>query len=216
MPASGSSTHSTRTRTLAVVAVILALALGAYAFANVGRFFTADDPVQKADAIFVLAGSTMDRPLEAVDLYQEGYAPRIVLTRETPERGILISARRGAVLPFKADQARDAMIQLGVPMDAIVVPPRIHDNTAQEAQTLRALAREQRWRRVIVVAARYQTRRARMAMRRELRDTDIDVDVRGTRYDAVNPDQWWTSRGDWRWVMSEGLKLLAYELGLGA
>jgi len=96
------------------------------------------------------------------------------------------------------------------------VPPRIHDNTAQEAQTLRALAREQRWRRVIVVAARYQTRRARMAMRRELRDTDIDVDVRGTRYDAVNPDQWWTSRGDWRWVMSEGAKLLAYELGLGA
>ena len=216
MPASGSSTRSTRTRTLAVVAIIITLALSAYAFANVGRFFTADDPVQKADAIFVLAGSTMDRPLEAVDLYQAGYAPRIVLTRETPERGILIIARRGVVLPFRADEARDAMIQLGVPMDAIVVPPRIHDNTAQEAQTLRALGREHRWRRVIVIAARYQTRRARMAMRRELRDTGIDVDVRGTRYDAVNPDRWWTSRGDWRWVMSEGAKLLAYELGLGA
>ena len=216
MPASGSFTRSTRTRTLAVVAIIITLALSAYAFANVGRFFTADDPVQKADAIFVLAGSTMDRPLEAVDLYQAGYAPRIVLTRETPERGILISARRGVILPFKADQARDAMIRLGVPMDAIVVPPRIHDNTAQEAQTLRALAREQHWRRVIVIAARYQTRRARMAMRRELWDTGIDVDVRGTRYDAVNPDRWWTSRGDWRWVLSEGAKLLAYELGLGA
>jgi len=187
-----------------------------YAFANVGRFFTADDPVQKADAIFVLAGSTMDRPLEAVDLYLEGYAPRIVLTRETPEQGILISAKRGVVLPFRADEARDAMIQLGVPMNAIVVPPRIHDNTAQEAQTLRALALEQHWRRVIVIAARYQARRARMAMRRELRDTGIDIDVRGTRYDVVNPDRWWTSRSDWRWVLNEGAKLLAYELGLGA
>jgi len=216
LPASGSSTRSPRTRTLAVVAILIALALSAYAFANVGRFFTVDDPVQKADAIFVLAGSTMDRPLEAVDLYQEGYAPRIVLTRETPEQGILISARRGVVLPFRADEARDAMIKLGVPMDAIVVPPRIHDNTAQEAQTLRALAMEQRWHRVIVIAARYQARRARMAMRRELRDTGIDIDVRGTRYDVVNPDRWWTSRSDWRWVLNEGAKLLAYELGLGA
>ena len=216
MPAPGSSTRSTRTRTLAVVAAIIALALLAYAFANVGRFFTADDPLQKADVIFVLAGSTMDRPLEAVDLYQQGYAPRIVLTRDTPEQALLITAKRGVVLPLKADAARDAMIQLGVPAAAIIVPPRVHDNTAQEAQTLRVLAAEQRWRRVIVISARYQARRARMAMRRELKNTDIDVEVRGTRYDVVNPDRWWTSRSDVRWVLNEGAKLLAYELGLGA
>jgi uncharacterized SAM-binding protein YcdF (DUF218 family) len=188
----------------------------AYAFANIGRFLTADDPIVKADAIFVLAGTTMDRPLEAVDLYQQGYAPRIVLTRETPERAILISATRGVTLPFKADAARDAMIRLGVPAAAILIPPRIHDNTAQEAQTLRALAHEHRWQHVIVISARYQARRARMAMRRELRDTAVDIEVRGTPYDEVKPDRWWTSRSDVRWVMSEGAKLLAYELGLGA
>jgi len=44
----------------------------------------------------------------------------------------------------------------------------------------------------------------------------FDIDVRGTRYDVVNPDRWWTSRSDWRWVLNEGAKLLAYELGLGA
>jgi uncharacterized SAM-binding protein YcdF (DUF218 family) len=216
LPAPGSPARITRNRTFAAVTGILALSLLAYAFVNVGHFLTEDDSIHKADAIFVLAGSTLDRPLEAVDLYQQGYAPRIVLTRETPERSILISARRGVVLPFKADVARDAMIQLGVPMAAIVVPPRIHDNTAQEAQTLRALAQEQRWRRVIVIAARYQTRRARMAMRRELEETGIDVELRGTRYEVVNPDRWWTSRSDLRWVLDEGAKLLAYELGLGA
>ena len=216
MPAPGSPVRITRNRTFAVVAGIIALALLAYAFANAGRFLTEDDPLHAADAIFVLAGTTMDRPLEAVDLYQQGYAPRIVLTRGTPERAILISARRGVVLPFESDVARDAIIQLGVPMTAVIVPPRIHDNTAQEAQTLRALAQEQHWRRVIVIAGRYQTRRARMAMRRELKDTGIDVELRGTRYDVVNPDRWWTSRSDLRWVLDEGAKLLAYELGLGA
>ena len=187
-----------------------------YAFANVGRFLTEDDPLQKADAIFVLAGSAMDRPLEAVDLYQQGYAPRIVLTRDTPERAIVVSARRGVTIPFRADVARDAMIGLGVPASAIVLPARIHDNTAQEAQTLRALAQENHWRRVIVVAARYQTRRARVAARREMRDTGIEVELRGTRYDAVNPDRWWANREDLRWVLDEGAKLIAYELGLGA
>ena len=216
MPAPGSPARFTRPRTFIAVAAIIVVALLAYAFANAGRFLTREDPIGKADAIAVLAGTRMDRALEAADLYNHGYAPRIVLSRQVPERSFAVLAERGITLPADADVTRDTLQKLGVPREAIVLPEQIHDNTAQEAQTLRQLAVENGWHRLIVVTSRYHLRRAGFALRREFRGAAIDVEMRGTRYDDVNPDRWWTSRKDWRWVLSEGGKLVAYELGLGA
>ena len=192
------------------------MASSAYAFLNAGRFLSTADAITRADAIVVLAGTRLNRPLEGVDLYQAGYAPTIVLTYEVPERAQIAAETRGVALPVVADEARDVMIKLGVPASAIILPERIHQNTAQEAQTVHALAREHGWRRVIVVTSPYHLRRAGFAMRRELDGTGIEVEMHPTRYEPANPDRWWTSRGDMRWVLDEGAKLVAYELGLGA
>ena len=108
------------------------------------------------------------------------------------------------------------MIKLGVPPSAIIQPARIHANTAQEAQTLHQLARQHGWRRIIVVTSPYHLRRAGFAMRRELKGTDVEVEMHGTRYQPAHPDRWWANREDLRWVLDEGAKLIAYELGLGA
>jgi uncharacterized SAM-binding protein YcdF (DUF218 family) len=191
-------------------------ALLAYAFANLGRFLTKEDPIEPADAIAVLAGTRMDRALEAADLYRRGLAPRIVLTQQTPERSFGVLAERGITIPNDAAVTRDVLQKLGVPATAIIVPPEIHDNTAQEAQTLHRLATTNKWHLLIVVTSKYHVRRAGFAMRRELAGTPIQVAMHGTSYEAANPDRWWTSRGDWRWVLEEGGKLVAYELGLGA
>jgi uncharacterized SAM-binding protein YcdF (DUF218 family) len=214
LPVPGSS-RLLRSRTFAI-SLVIALALAAYAFVNIGRFFTREDPLQNADAIAVLAGTRMNRPLEAADLYQQGLAPRIVLTRALPEQSFATLASKGITLPADADTARAVLQMLGVPHDALIVPDRIHDNTAQEGQTLRQLAMANGWHRLIIVTSRYHLRRARFAVRRELRGTGIEVMMHGSRYDDTNPDRWWTSRADWRWVLTEGPKLVAYELGLGA
>jgi uncharacterized SAM-binding protein YcdF (DUF218 family) len=211
----GSPPRFTFRRALAAVAVIL-FALVAYGFTQVGRFLTKEDAIQKADAIAVLAGTRMDRPLEAADLYKQGYAPRVVLTYGEPEAAFAALAARGVIVPPQADDARDIFIRLGIPADAIILPPRIHDNTAQEAQTLRELAQKNGWRRIIVVTSRYHLRRAGFAIRREMAGSGIEVEMHGTRYEAVNPERWWTTRVDLRWVLDEGAKLIAYELGLGA
>jgi uncharacterized SAM-binding protein YcdF (DUF218 family) len=215
LPSPGSSPRSALYRTLAVL-VVIALALSLYAFAHIGLYLTKEDPLRNADAIAVLAGTRMDRALEAADLYQRGYAPRIVITREKPERSFAALAERGVALEPDADVTRDVLQRLGVPAAGIMIPDAVHDNTAQEAQTLRQLAVSNHWRTIIVVTSKYHLRRAGFAMRRELKDTGTEVVMRGTRYDEVNPDRWWTSRADWRWVITEGGKLVAYELGLGA
>ena len=207
--------HLTFRRVLAAVAAILC-ALAAYGFTQAGRFLTKEDAIQKADAIAVLAGTRMDRPLEAADLYKQGYAPRVVLTHGTPEAAFSALTARGVMFPSEADEARDVFIRLGIPADAIILPPRIHDNTAQEAQTLRELAQQNGWRRIIVVTSRYHLRRAGFAIRREMAGSGVEVEMHGTRYEAVDPDRWWATREDLRWVLDEGAKLIAYELGLGA
>jgi uncharacterized SAM-binding protein YcdF (DUF218 family) len=216
LPPTGSRIRFTRASTFIVVAAIITLALLAYAFDNAGRFLAKEDDIGKADAIAVLAGTRMDRALEAADLYARGYAPRIVLSRPLPEKSFAVLAARGVTFQGDADRAGDALVKLGVPPGAIVLSDRTHDNTAQEAQTLRALAVTHGWHRMIVVTSKYHLRRAGFALRREFRGAGVDVQMHGTRYDDVNPDRWWTSRNDWRWVLSEGGRLVAYELGLGA
>src|SRR5215831_1823184 len=95
----GASPSRTRVRR---ALALLALAIAAFAVWLVidgGRFLQHEDPLEHADAIFVLAGTRMERPLEAVDLYKEGWAPLIVLSPGRPEPAEAIVRSRGIALP---------------------------------------------------------------------------------------------------------------------
>jgi uncharacterized SAM-binding protein YcdF (DUF218 family) len=198
-----------------------ALALGSavaalYAFIHVGTFLAYEEPLVHADAIFVLAGTHVERPLEAAELYAAGYAPRILLTRSIAEQDAYEAARaRGAQLTDEFDSENQVLTQLGVPSSAIVALPRTHDNTGQEARTLREVALRERWSRVIVVSSKYHLRRARLACRRALAGTSVELVMRGSRYDPSDPGHWWRHRADIRWLASELPKLTMYASGIG-
>ena len=126
-------------RLLAVLAlaVVAACVLGAM---QGGRYLQHEDPLRKADAIFVLGGTRLERPLEAVDLYREGWAPLVALSPGRPEDVESLLRARGFHFPSEIDVVRDLMTQMGVPRPAIVVEGTIVDNTAEEAELLRAMA----------------------------------------------------------------------------
>jgi uncharacterized SAM-binding protein YcdF (DUF218 family) len=105
---------------------------------------------------------------------------------------------------------------MGIPGEAVLIPPRVRDSTAAEAITLRELAGQYGWRRVIVVTSRFHLTRARFAVRRELAGRGPEIIMRATRYDPLKADRWWTRRAEGRWVLSEVPKLVAYVVGLGA
>ena len=179
-----------------------------------GRFFSAADPLQHGDAIFVLAGSRVDRWLEAVDLFKEGWAPKIVLSPgpvselENKLRG------EGLRLPREGDLARDAVISLGVPADAVSVMPGGVDNTAAEAVALRRLLSPGSSHRLIVVTSTYHLRRAGYAFRREFAGTGTAIVMHGSRYSEAQPWRWWSRRDDIRYLMNEMPKFVAYVMGL--
>jgi uncharacterized SAM-binding protein YcdF (DUF218 family) len=204
-----------RSRFLVVLALVV-LAAGAFAFTRLGTYLYAEDPLARADVIVILAGTTAERPLEAADLYREGHAPLVMLTHGLVEPAVRMLRERGIALPTEADMNRQVLERSGVPADAILLLPQLHDNTAQEGETLRQMAAERGWRRVIVVSSKYHLRRAGFALRRELGANGVEVVMRGSRYDPSNPDRWWESRHDWRWMLSELPKFAAYVVGLGA
>jgi uncharacterized SAM-binding protein YcdF (DUF218 family) len=209
------STHPRRRFRLALGLSAVLLIAGGFAFAGLGRFLAREDPLQKADALFVFAGTLAERPLEAADLFREGYAPWIVVTRATIDQATFQLEQRGVRIPTQYDLSKEVLLQLGVPARVLVTPSFIHDNTGEEARTLRELALAHQWRRVILVSSKYHLRRLTLASRRALRGTNVEVIARGSRYDESVPDRWWTSRRDIRWVVSEVPKLVAYALGFG-
>jgi uncharacterized SAM-binding protein YcdF (DUF218 family) len=192
----------------------LVLVAGVFAFLNVGSFLAAEDPLEHADAIFVFAGTRAERPLEAFDLWKEGYAPRVVVTRAVAEQAMSIVERRGIRVESDIDLNRTVLLQLGMPRSALIIPDRIHDNTAEEAQTLRELVVRNGWHKVILVTSKYHLRRAWLASRRELRGLNVRLIRRGSRYDAATPSHWWQRRADIRFLLAEVPKLIAYEAGL--
>ena len=185
------------------------------AFPFLGHLLVAEDPLQPADAIVVLAGSRADRWLEAIDLRAAGHAQAIVLSRGARGDGEGYLESRGIRLPDGAEIARAAMIELGVPAEAVAFLPGTADSTAEEAVLVRRLAESSGWHRVIVVTSKQHTRRARLAFRRELRNTGIEPLVRASRYDGVDPPNWWRTRRGVRETVFEWIKLVVYTVGLG-
>jgi uncharacterized SAM-binding protein YcdF (DUF218 family) len=205
-------------RTLArrTILLLLLLAAGAAGWLAVygGRYLHQEDPLQKADAIFVLGGARVERWLEAYDLYRAGYAPLIMLSPERPESAETLLRSRGVRFPSTAELQHNALLQLGVPASAILLPGGSVDNTAQEASLLRATAQARNWKRLIVVTSKLHTRRAGFSVRRALKGTGTEVVMRASRYDPAQPAAWWRSRGDVRFYGSEWVKLMLYRLGL--
>jgi uncharacterized SAM-binding protein YcdF (DUF218 family) len=179
-----------------------------------GKYLLHEDPLRHADAIFVLGGSRFERPLEAVDLYKAGYARFILLSAGLQDAADDIVRARGVPLPRDIDVVINAVVQLGIRREDVAASTEPLDNTAAEADHLRAVALQRGWHTVIVVTSRYHTRRAGFAVRRALKGTGIDVIVRASRYDQFDPAHWWRTRPDIRYMISEWQKLVAYRLGL--
>jgi uncharacterized SAM-binding protein YcdF (DUF218 family) len=196
-------------------ALVLApvLLLSAVTLPRLGSWLVVEDPLAKSDAIIVLGGTMYERQLEAVDLYHEGWAPRIYLFREVIDWGELALIERGVPYRKIVDIQIDAMLQFGVPRDRIVILDRAA-STSEEADFVRQLVASERLSRIIVVSSKQHTRRVRLVMRRKLSGTGGGVIVRPSRYDRSNVEDWWSERATLRFTLFETQRLFGYWIGV--
>ena len=187
--------------------------ISALAFPRLGAWLVVADPLQKADAIVVLGGTMYERPMEAVELYKEGWAPRIYLVRQIADWGEALLVERNFQYTREVDLQIEVMGRLGVPREVIGILAQAN-STAQEADHVLALVTREKFSRVIVVTSKQHTRRARLVMNRKVNPAGVAVIVRASRFDRSDVDHWWTNRSTLRFTLFEIQRLLGYWLGV--
>lgn len=199
---------------LTLVALVVLLLAAAWALRTLGSRLHHEDSLAPADAIFVLGGTHLERAAEAGDLFHEGWAPRIVLSRPMSDGAEAALAARGLAIPSVSDVQRQALIQMGVPARAITVVGNEQASTASESRDLRGRAATEGWTRVIVVTSKLHTARAALALRRYFAGTGVEIIMRASRYDEADVDRWWARRADFRFAIFEAQKLVLYWVGV--
>jgi uncharacterized SAM-binding protein YcdF (DUF218 family) len=196
-------------------ALVLAplLLIGVFLLRGLGSWLVVQESLQKADAIFVLGGTRFERPLEAVELYKAGWAPRVALMRQISDYGELHLMQLGIPFPREVDAQVEVMAGLGVPRAAITILNEAN-STADEADVLLDAATANRWSSVIVVTSKQHTRRARLVMKRRTAPIGLTVVTRYSRYDLADTDRWWTDRSTLRFTLFETQRLFGYWIGV--
>jgi uncharacterized SAM-binding protein YcdF (DUF218 family) len=197
--------NTTMKRFVLVVAVFLIVTGGLVAgvFFGIGYYLSPQDPLVKADAIVAISGGdTNARTEEAVRLYQDGWAKRIIFS--------------GAALdpnsPSNARAMADAAIAAGVPSEAIYLD-EIAANTRQNAAGIANIVREENFRSIILVTSPYHQRRASITFERELGANFLIINHSSIDH-QWRRSHWWATPYS-RSVTAAEIQKVLYELAVG-
>jgi uncharacterized SAM-binding protein YcdF (DUF218 family) len=187
--------------------VVLGWFAGPRLLAALGRYLVTDQPLERADAIAVLAGGVPGRPMEAAELHREGWAPRIILSDEQKAPGYYELADRGLRLPWTLERSERVVAFLGVDRRAVDRIEQDFGSTVEELCGLVRHARAQRYRTLILVSDQFHTTRAAKIMAL-LSDGEVRTIARASRYTLYRGERWWESRRGARELLFEYQKLL--------
>ncbi len=194
-----------------LIAGLTLLFFGRFLARQAAYYLISTDVLAPADAIVVLGAYATDRMMTAVDLYQQGYAPYIVLsTEERPSTTVFDKmAEMGVVIPETHDISLSIATQRGLPPSAVLIAESRANSTRMEARKLRPFLEQHQIRSIIAVTSKTHTTRTSKIFRQEFGNS-IRVIVQVSSYDDFNPDAWWQTRWQARSVLYEYLKLLDY------
>lgn len=198
-------------RWFAIVVVTIALFPLLAWFA--ARLLVVRTPVSKADAIVVMSGSATfrERARHAAALYNEGRAPKIVLTNDHVQSSWSPEEQKN---PYYYELSRDELRRAGVPDEKIVVIMDPITGTYDEAVHLKQYSEANQLTSLLVVTSAYHSRRALWSFQRVFRGTgrDIGIDPAGSGLETPPARTWWLHRLGWQMVPNEYAKLLFYWL----
>jgi uncharacterized SAM-binding protein YcdF (DUF218 family) len=195
----------------ALLVAVVALSGAAFAFRRLGEWLVVEDPLQHADAIAVLSGSMPFRAIEAAEIFRQGLAPEVWLTRPSGPTDLM--ARLGLEYTNEETYNAEVLIKLGVPADAIHVLPDPILNTENEVRLIANTLRHDGKHRVIIVTSPPHTRRVR-ALWRKLIGTGPKAIVRRAEKEPYDAAHWWRDTRDSLAVTRETLGLLNVWAGL--
>jgi len=171
------------------------------------------DNIRKADCIVLLRGDAYFRFKKAVELYDEGYSKRIVISI-LPEREEELREYyhfKNRVLGLKDIPPKEFTLKafryFGKNPKGILFTDKTVTSTYDEAVATRDYMLKEKLRSLILVTSTYHTRRALMIFRMVFRGTGIKIYNCTARNEAYRPDSWWRSEKDVKAVSLEYMSI---------
>ncbi|MFH1538771.1 MAG: YdcF family protein [bacterium] len=192
--------------------IIAVVALAAVAFVarvpilrGAGNFLHVAAAPEKADFIYVFAGGIAERCERGFELYEKGYADRILTA------GSLISDQVKVLgLGYtEAEMNMMMLIKLGVPPGKIVAP-RVGTSTLEELLYIRDYMDENKLDTALLVTSPFHSRRVKMAAEKVFKGTGRRIIVTSSRWSEIDLDNWWKEERSLIIVQNEYIKLLLY------
>ncbi|MBI2358414.1 MAG: YdcF family protein [Deltaproteobacteria bacterium] len=185
----------------------LALVLGTWALLRAGRWLVVGDPLAPARAIVVVSGHLPFRAMEAAQIYRQGLAPEVWLTRPSAPQEEKALARLGIAVTREESYNEQVLRRLGVPRNAIRILSEPVLNTEQEVLLISRILEQVGGETVILVTSKYHTRRVKAIWNSLVGDTQKAI-VRYAPEDPFDPDRWWRNTRDALAVVRESMGLL--------
>ncbi len=187
----------------ALIVLFCVSAAVAIGFSSLGLLLSvyADKPEQ-ADVIVVLGGDKGLRVRKGAELYNAGYAPRVLLT------GIDQRYYR----PWRPNWRERRMINMGVPKRAILVDTASKTSWEEAVNTAKIMDKRG-WKRAIVVSDPPHLLRLQLTWSKVFRGSSKEFLLIPTTPEWWNQFLWWKDPKSYQFVMSELKKNLFYIFG---
>ena len=186
-----------------------------FLFRHAGNYLVKTDHLQSSDAIVILMGSTVDRVLEANDVYKAGMAEKILIINNIQVGREELEAK-GIFVPTQAQLAINALSKMHIPDSLMFILPGSAVRTRDEADTLaKAIARNEfDIKSVILVSSPAHMRRSSMIFKNSFKKHNLDIKVLSapSKYSDFHPEQWWKYRENAKYVFLEYTKIIFYLL----
>lgn len=190
---------------------IVGVLFGILALAFAGHWMRINEPPVKADYIFPLAGN-MNRMIKAAELYKQGYAPTILLSRpRTPAPEPLDEVKLLMGYPKYTPDAFVATMLDVLGADSARVEP-FGDGHASTVEEIEALKRHFNGRTpsLLVVTSPYHARRVKMIIDDIIPEYPVTITV---SEDGAFVDDWWRDQDSAQHLVMEFAKTVHYLLG---
>lgn len=174
---------------------------------SIGNQLIDEGNMEPVEALFVLSGDPWDRGNEAVRLYKQGLAEKIICTGENVPRLFLIA---GIQYP-ESQLTRMNIIAQGVPPNDVALLTK-GTSTKEEADHILAYCIQNNIKKVAVVSTKFHTRRVQYAFGEKFRDAGIHLIIHGAPSSAYDENYWWRSEDGLIFVNNEYIKIGYYWL----
>lgn len=174
---------------------------------GVGSFLMVSDPLEKADAIYVLAGNPTDRGREGAALLEQGWAPEAICTGGEWS-GILMVMN---IQKLHCDLTRMVMMSHGADSSRIRTV-EVGSSTMEEYGAILKDAKARSHDKVIIVTSRLHTRRTRQVFRNRMRAEGITAIIHGADDAGMDEEHWWKNEDSLLFVNQEYIKMVYYWL----